>query len=973
MRLGHTRFMDIRIEYQGVEYPIGFGIQLMGDDPECDIRIPRPPHTASFFGGMAGAVVRVGDEVRLFGFGETPGLQVSGKSYARLRAELSQSRGFRERPSHNLRKEFLLWGQAAFLRWVPAKSPLFQSCRSFRELLDLYRSARDLGETGTKGIVDARGDKKLKELLAFALQDFDLRVADSKSPGSFTLHSQTSSFAPLTVSMRAKVQNTEILPPVPAASPQAPLEAARLAVTEVGRCLDQVLPDLNSKEAQKPRAELASLRVPLQEFSVRGLSEIWPPRLRHIDSGFSDEKELPALLVSCFDGQLQVVRPGSSPRLSYEGRRSWRIDPKANTPFQVEGPRQKFEASWEPKSGAFVLPRGARLHLSEWHPPALQMIRLGFLDTPSSPSSNRVWKYLAFLLSTTQSYGAWIVNEEQGQFTGACLTSSEDQQMVSQNWCLPRSFDWIRKHGPKAPTFQSDDLAGAACLLTQEAQNYIRGECLDVGPVIRVNQGSYTVFLWRHAGSEPFLKEDLCVAEALAHIVKANGATVPLSPLVLSSPRPRPVPQRGELCHGAFRIPLGDLTTLGMSPQREGWLGLSECTSRYHAAIYFDGLDFQIFDLRSRNGTFLNGAPLQAGVARFGDEVSFSNGLSLRLQADREMAGLRFPKNPVFFLSEGEQREIPESVFLEGSILLSLGECRAAGESVEEVWENADFSRWADYFKRNPDRMEAPPRNFSNAPLLRSKDHSVYLDRPRWVGRDPGSDLCLSDPAVSRRHAVFLPHQDKSDVAWFLDLGSYEGVLVRGKKQQYGLITKRSELTVAGHSLELEGPEASSGAALSREERQKLLWVYLGEQWENHSKFSLAMSQQLGVCKCIVVRQAARLEPVYWRSFQGSDVWNVEEYLQKPGVKKILNRVQETQRPFLGATDTAVHEARYLGTVCLGDPTGEPTVLAIPLPSDQWGEAVLLAFSSRPVATALEGWQMDILGGLGQQLKKGKH
>lgn len=80
--------------------------------------------------------------------------------------------------------------------------------------------------------------------------------------------------------------------------------------------------------------------------------------------------------------------------------------------------------------------------------------------------------------------------------------------------------------------------------------------------------------------------------------------------------------------------------------------------------------------------------------------------------------------------------------------------------------------------------------------------------RPLVIGRDPGCDLWLNDPAVSRRHARVHPAGDSFSVT---DLGSMNGTLVNGRGVSAQKLRSGDDLRIGGSILRfLEGGDVDA-------------------------------------------------------------------------------------------------------------------------------------------------------------------
>ncbi|MGH7545198.1 MAG: HD domain-containing phosphohydrolase [Gemmatimonadota bacterium] len=80
---------------------------------------------------------------------------------------------------------------------------------------------------------------------------------------------------------------------------------------------------------------------------------------------------------------------------------------------------------------------------------------------------------------------------------------------------------------------------------------------------------------------------------------------------------------------------------------------------------------------------------------------------------------------------------------------------------------------------------------------------SVPPDRPLVIGRGSGSDVQLSDPAISRRHALLEVRDDR---VWVVDLDSSNGVLINGKRVSRGIVEPGDELRLGNAVLLCSAP-----------------------------------------------------------------------------------------------------------------------------------------------------------------------
>ena len=83
------------------------------------------------------------------------------------------------------------------------------------------------------------------------------------------------------------------------------------------------------------------------------------------------------------------------------------------------------------------------------------------------------------------------------------------------------------------------------------------------------------------------------------------------------------------------------------------------------------------------------------------------------------------------------------------------------------------------YVERNPDEVEAPARFVLLAVSGPAADVSFLINGATRVGRSPAADIVLSDPSVSRSHALLDVRAGKLYVQ---DAGSTNGTYVNGER-----------------------------------------------------------------------------------------------------------------------------------------------------------------------------------------------
>jgi ABC-type multidrug transport system ATPase subunit len=191
-----------------------------------------------------------------------------------------------------------------------------------------------------------------------------------------------------------------------------------------------------------------------------------------------------------------------------------------------------------------------------------------------------------------------------------------------------------------------------------------------------------------------------------------------------------------------------DVTRLGRDSELEVRLEASAVVvSRIHAEIRRSDGQFQLIDLNSYNGTFLNGV-------RISKPTELSDG-------DRLELGLR---GPVLRFYD------PASAKDEGGIVLGGSEVMAPPYSPPPPIKTVVAGTTSAPLKKtNAEQMET---KLLTRRLFGQKTQIV-------VGRAQNSDVCLDGLLISNRHAVFIR---EGEVVYVEDAGSTNGVYLNGAR-----------------------------------------------------------------------------------------------------------------------------------------------------------------------------------------------
>src|ERR1700730_4479127 len=100
----------------------------------------------------------------------------------------------------------------------------------------------------------------------------------------------------------------------------------------------------------------------------------------------------------------------------------------------------------------------------------------------------------------------------------------------------------------------------------------------------------------------------------------------------------------GPLKGTAFPLPVGEVS-IGRDSSNQLWIA-DPALSRHHCLVVGDGERFSIRDMKSRNGTLVNGVPVEQQQIRHGDQIFIGDSVLIFLI---EEGGKHFDRNPVEF------------------------------------------------------------------------------------------------------------------------------------------------------------------------------------------------------------------------------------------------------------------------------------------------------------------------------------
>ncbi len=139
-----------------------------------------------------------------------------------------------------------------------------------------------------------------------------------------------------------------------------------------------------------------------------------------------------------------------------------------------------------------------------------------------------------------------------------------------------------------------------------------------------------------------------------------TAALFVLNPTMVATTKPRLLGIGGPMKGTAFPLPDGEVS-IGRDSSNQLWVA-DPALSRRHCLVIAAGGQFSIRDLGSRNGTLVNGVPVEQQQIRHGDQIYIGDSMLVFLLEEGEM---HFERNPV---------EFADTVAFEGSPLVLRAE-----------------------------------------------------------------------------------------------------------------------------------------------------------------------------------------------------------------------------------------------------------------------------------------------------------
>lgn len=219
--------------------------------------------------------------------------------------------------------------------------------------------------------------------------------------------------------------------------------------------------------------------------------------------------------------------------------------------------------------------------------------------------------------------------------------------------------------------------------------------------------------------------------------------------------------------------------------------------SRYHAKILIHNDGVTIEDLNSSNGTYVNGARIKAKTAiSIGDEIKFDT-LVFRLTSpdagkrDETVVSAQPHTEQDNIIKDATPHDIKQAIAKPAPALAETldgdNTRMLSTEQIDQIASiNKKYSKLAD--------TGSGPRLIATTAPIRGKVFAMVAENNQitWqLGRNIDNDICVSDPSVSRNHAII----EKRDGRFYIrSNGNNHSFLLNGNTQTSTLLRHNDHL-----------------------------------------------------------------------------------------------------------------------------------------------------------------------------------
>jgi pSer/pThr/pTyr-binding forkhead associated (FHA) protein len=643
-------------------WPLEWGINLVGTDPECEIALPARSGAPPF----AAVLVRWMDFVVCLGIGEPPALIIGDR---RIMYRKLAFQPLRPRESHELR----FGSEKLTLRWEAVQPPSEDAVFGEAQMEDVLRGAVTLAGKTVKPLTGMPGE--VGPLLAKMTGARLVPTGGPVKPGAtVAFKSPFKTWADRSVSLVWD-----------GAAPEASRVESLSA--DLAHVFDEACRARKglAGTADQPCYRDITVRLPHLAVPVGPYGLLDPDDFAHLRLPAGTVRD-PHLLVTTIAGRIEFVDLSPNPTLTIDGTRKRRGRVQHGQQFTIFDQPVTVEAGGTTET---TIPDRIFRTLALPTDPIATLARLGLLLPQLLGAEDRRLAYLLAAQSTLRAAGVGLgARRPDGTnvYGPALLRFPQggiERSPFDRCVLLDRAVQVATLAGGK---FVAQDASQDHKLVTEPAPGAAAvppDRRVPVwGPVAVLGGDELAPILvvWKAPGDLPFTATELHFLNVL-RAAAAGDRLAKIEALQEPAPTDRGAAPASSLWlrWNRLQVPLGQMTLVGRSPSCDVSLLYDKSVSGRHALLVRDGDSVRLMDFRSTNGVRVNDQKVEEAVLNPGDLVAIG-GMRLVFRKD-EQPGEQPGPGADAYLTPGAEHVPDPALVGEVEALLEMG--RLVGNATE--------------------------------------------------------------------------------------------------------------------------------------------------------------------------------------------------------------------------------------------------------------------------------------------------
>lgn len=610
-------------------WELPWGVTCIGTDAACEIRVAEGPP-------VAGVLVRWLESVMVLGVGNPPALALDGAPLVQRKLDVRKIATSDLYGAWGATGVRLSVGQQHLTLAVedvpsPARAAQFEAA----DLEAVMRAAiahalRTGGDPARIGTADTLPELVARMAGCIAVRFDPPTQVDATTTQTMILRSHVGSWEARTMTLQWRdAVPKDFRPEQQAAGIAATLEDTLRALAE-GR----------HAAGDPPAYAGGYTEMPQMITKLGAYGVLAPDDFDHLGLP-RDRVRNPQLLISTIGGRTEMVDLSNEPELTIEGQRVRRARVDRDTPVRIfDTPISVTpEVTRAPEMD---IPGRIFRHLALPADPVTQIARLGLLLPHLTSRTAQRQAYLVAGVSGVRGAGIFAGHVPRlGTRRFTPMFSRWLGETISGSplpYCriIDTALRWAMEHGGELVTpapmtdprlFEPDDAPPD-------------NTAVYWGPLaVLVRDTGEALVCWKHVFDAQFHPAEISFLRALLAGLKTDGLLPPQDLTSADLPASRPAaPDGAALRVGLARLALADITVLGSAQGSDARIVLDPSMSSKHLLLVREASGHRIFDLRSRNGVFIDGRRVNEVKLEPGRDVAIaSTTVRYEPRADEEM------------------------------------------------------------------------------------------------------------------------------------------------------------------------------------------------------------------------------------------------------------------------------------------------------------------------------------------------